>query len=357
LSATNLGIFDFDLAGRKLTCDSRARELWGVASGEPVTYDIFKSGVHPDDWPAVRAAIDQACEGANDGEYSIQYRVISLADAGERHVSASGRIYFEAGRAARSIGVVKDVTARKRLERAEQERRSELELICKQQVAVQTAVAIAHELNQPLVSISVYCGTALQLLARGHAAPEKLNHALQGAVDQSQRAGRTLHELVAFLHKGESALEAIDLNDLVREANSISMETATGKLRPVLELEPGLPPVFANRLQVQKVLLNLLLNSAEALAEWEAPQRPATIVVKTTALANMAQVTVQDSGPGLEAEKAHRIFDPFFTTKPHGMGLGLAISRALIEAHGGRLWTDGKKAPGATFHFTLPFAS
>jgi len=176
-------------------------------------------------------------------------------------------------------------------------------------------------------------------------------------VDQAQRAGRTLHELLAFLHKGEGSLEPIDLNDLVREANAGSADGAAGRFRPVLELDAGLPPVLANRLQVQKVLLNLLANSAEAMADIVAPSAPVAIKVKTTAMLNMAQVTVQDSGPGLDDQTAGRIFDPFFSTKPHGMGLGLAISRALIEAHGGQLWTDRKSGPGATFHFTLPFAS
>jgi PAS domain S-box-containing protein len=357
LSATNLGIFDFDIDVGRLECDARAREIWGVGATEQVSYAMFKAGVHPDDWPATKAAIDQAFHPAGTGAYNIQYRVLSRADGSERYVSASGRVIFKAGRAARSIGVVKDISVQKQMERAELDLRSELELISKQQVAAQTAAAIAHELNQPLVSISVYSGTALKMLARGNANAEKLRHALQGAVDQAQRAGRTLHELIAFLHKGEATLEPIDLNDLVQEANAISAESGTGKLRPVLELDPGLPPVLANRLQVQKVLLNLLLNSSEAMAECAAPTAAAAIKVKTAAVANMAQVTVQDSGPGLDAQKADRIFDPFFSTKPHGMGLGLAISRALIEAHGGQLWTDREGAPGATFHFTLPFAS
>jgi C4-dicarboxylate-specific signal transduction histidine kinase len=353
-----MGIFDFDIAAGKLACDARARELWGIGHNETATYAMFMAGVHPDDWPATRAAIDQSLDSTGSGEYNIHYRVLSRADESERYVSASGRVFFERGRAVRSIGVVKDISAQKRLERAEQERQSELELISRQQVAAQTAAAIAHELNQPLISVSVYSGTALQMLRRGKANPEKLEHALQGAVDQAQRAGRTLHELIAFLHKGEGNVEPIDLNELLREASAISAQNSPGKFRPTLELDPSLPKVLANRFQVQKVLLNLLLNSTEALAQVTGPAPLGGIKIKTAEAGNMAQVTVQDGGPGLDEETAMRIFDPFFTTKPHGMGLGLAISRALIEALGGKLWTDPTKStPGATFHFTLPFSS
>jgi signal transduction histidine kinase len=124
----------------------------------------------------------------------------------------------------------------------------------------------------------------------------------------------------------------------------------------VLQLQPNLPPVLANRLQIEKVLVNLLRNSVEAMRNAGVPKSAITITVRTNAAGTMAQVTVQDCGPGLNADLVHRIFDPFFTTKPTGIGLGLAISRSLIEAHGGQLWADLDAGPGATFHFTLPLA-
>ncbi|TRZ69727.1 MAG: GHKL domain-containing protein, partial [Rhodocyclaceae bacterium] len=204
--------------------------------------------------------------------------------------------------------------------------------------------------------ISAYSEAALRMLRGGTKSPEKLARALEGAMAQAQRAGRTLHELLDFLHKGEAAVEAIDLNKVVSEALAIAMESGYGGFRPMMEVERDLPMVRANRLQLQKVLVNLLHNSVEAMRQASTETDAITVSLRTMAGGNLAQVSVQDSGPGLDADTAKRIFEPFFTTKPQGIGLGLAISRALVEAHGGRLWVDPETGPGATFHFTLPFA-
>lgn len=355
-TAAGMGIFDRDIASGSLAWDERVRELWGVASDEPVGYATFLAGVHPDDRSATQAAVERALDPAGGGEYHAEYRVVNRADGGVRHVAANGRVLFEDGRPVRLIGTIQDVTERKRLEKEVQERRNQMELLVNQQVASQTAAAIAHELNQPLVSISAYSEAALRMLRSGSRQPEKLTRALEGAMEQAQRAGRTLHELLDFLHKGEAVPETVDLNGVVRESLAIAEESGYGGFRPVVELEPGLPPVQANRLQVQKVLINLLNNGVDAMRGAGVPTAAITITVRTAASGDMAQVTVRDSGPGLDAETSRRVFEPFFTTKPGGIGLGLAISRALIEANGGQLWVDPAARPGATFHFTLPIA-
>jgi len=223
-------------------------------------------------------------------------------------------------------------------------------------VAVQTASAIAHELNQPLAAISAYSEVALHALGSNTVTTETLSRALEGCVGQAQRAGQSLHELLNFLQKGELASEPADLSGIVHEALSIMQNDGFGGFQPALELERGLPPVLGNRIQVQKVLINLLRNGVEAMREAGVPTSSITVKVQTMAGRNMAQITVQDSGPGLDINAAKRIFEPFFTTKPGGIGLGLAISRSLIEANGGQLWVDPDDGPGATFHFTLPFA-
>jgi len=354
-TAAGMGIFDRDIASGMLAWDERVRELWGVAPQEPVDYATFLAGVHPDDRAATQAAVERSLDPAGDGEYRAEYRVVSRVDGSVRHVAANGRVLFEEGRPARLIGTIQDVTERKRLEKEVQERRSQMELLVNQQVAAQTAAAIAHELNQPLVSISAYSEAALRMLRSGNQKPDKLARALEGAMEQAQRAGRTLHELLDFLHTGEAEPETVDLNGVVRESLAIAEESGYGGFHPVVELEPGLPPVQANRLQVQKVLVNLLNNGVDAMRGAGVPTAAITIKVRTAASGDVAQVTVRDSGPGLDTETSHRVFEPFFTTKPGGIGLGLAISRALIEANGGQLWVDPAVRPGATFHFTLPF--
>lgn len=241
-------------------------------------------------------------------------------------------------------------------ERQLREQRNELDLLVRQQVAIQTAAALAHELNQPLVAISAYSEVALRMLQTGKPDPAKLTRALEGSVEQAQRAGRTVHELLDFLHKGETVFAAMDLNELVREAVAFAAMNGQGGFRPVLELDPDLPPVLGSRLQVQKVLINLLRNGVEAMEEAGVVAPALTVTVHANPDRTMAQVTVRDTGPGIGAEIAARLFEPFFTTKAQGIGLGLAISRSLIEAHGGQLWAASNEGPGATFHFTLPLA-
>ena len=356
-TAAGLGIFDRDIVSGRYDWDERAREFWGVGPDEPVTFTTFMAGVHPDDRAATQAAIDRALDPRSNGEYRAEYRVISCADGSVRDIAANGLVFFESGRAVRVVGTLKDVSTQKQMEKELKERRSEMELLIRQQVAAQTAAAIAHELNQPLISVSAYSEAGLRMLRGGIKSPEKLARALEGAVEQAHRAGRTLHDLLDFLHKGDVALGPVDLNAVVLDALAIAEESGYGGFRPVLELQHDLPPVLANRLQLQKVMVNLLHNGVDAMRGAGVPTEAITITVQTMAESNMAQVTVKDSGPGLDADTAHRIFEPFFTTKVEGTGLGLAISRALIEAHGGQLWADRESGSGATFHFTLPFAS
>lgn len=355
-NAASLGINDYNLVTGQVVWDDRIREIWGLGPGEPTSYANFLAGVHPDDRSAMEASIGRNLNSPDGGYYHLEYRVINRIDHRVHHVAAEGKIFFEGGRAVRSCGTVRDVSARKRLEEELQERRGEMEQLHGQQVAMHTASAIAHELNQPLISISNYCEAAARMVRGNQWNAEKLSHALYGAVEQSQRAGKTLHDLLDFLHQGDVSFEAVDLNALVREVIAMSEHGGYGDFQPVIELEPDLPPVLANRLQIQKVLLNLLQNGVVAMRDAGVPEASIVIRVRSMACRSMAQLTIQDSGPGLDTETADRIFEPFFTTKASGVGLGLAISRAIVEAHGGQLWAELESGPGATFHFTLPFA-
>lgn len=252
--------------------------------------------------------------------------------------------------------IVEDLTEQKAVEKRLQEQRYERESLLGQQVAFQTISAIAHELNQPLAAISAYSEVALRALVEvGASLGEPLSRALNGCVDQAKRAGGSLHELLNFLHMGELVSEPIDLNKIVHDAVLISKIDGLGVFQPTIELEQDLPPVLANRIHVQKVVVNLMRNGFEAMRIAGVPDARLSIKVQTMTGRGMAQVTVQDSGPGLNAETAKLVFEPFFTTKSEGIGLGLVISRALIEANGGQLWIDPDAGPGATFHFTLPF--
>jgi signal transduction histidine kinase len=248
------------------------------------------------------------------------------------------------------------INARRRQEAAMNALRAEMEELVKVQVASQTAAAIAHELNQPLSAISSYSEAALRLLQAGNPSPEKLQRALEGGAAQTQRAGQVVRELLQFFRGGDAVIEAFELGQAVGRALAVVQDDGHGGFEPIVALAGGLRPVRANRVQVEKTLVNLLRNGVDAMRA--AGVSPQTIAIAVRALPDedMAQVTVRDSGPGLDEDEARRVFKPFYTTKPKGIGMGLAISRSMIEANGGRLWCEAAPGGGGVFHFTLPLA-
>lgn len=355
--AAGLGVFDYDYKRKIIYWDKQMRKLWGGHSDKTVSYEEFIAVIHPQDRSARQAAIDYALDPASNGEYKAEYRVIHPTSGVERWISSIGKVHFEAGCATRLVGIAQDVTEKKNLEKKLKEQRDETEALFKQQVAARTASAVAHELNQPLAAISAYSEVALHALHDETIYSASLKRALEGCVEQAQRAGRSLHELLAFLQKNEVKTERLNLNDLINEALGTARNDGYGEFNPVVNLEKNLPDVQGNRMQIQKVLVNLFRNAMEAMHTADVSNLKITILVQSLAEKNMALVIVQDSGPGLDQVMAKRIFEPFFSTKPSGIGMGLAISRALIEANGGQLWVDPDARPGAKFYFTLPFSS
>jgi len=247
------------------------------------------------------------------------------------------------------------ISARQRQDAVLKALRGEMEELAKQHVASQTAAAIAHELNQPLNAITSYAEAALRLLRAGNQAPEKLHQALEGGAAQAQRAGQVVRELLQFFQGRDVQVEAVDLGQAIHRALAVAEVDGHAGFDWTVDLAPDLRLVKANRLQVEKVLVNLVCNGVDAMRA--AGISPQTIAISARPLVdgNMAQVTVQDCGPGLTEEAVGRLFKPFYTTKPRGIGMGLSISRALVEANGGRLWCEPAPSRGGRFHFTLPF--
>ncbi len=354
--AASLGVFDLDPKKLVFHCDEKMLELWGGKPDKPMSYDEFIAAINPEDQAARQIEFDRCLDPSGHGKYNMEYRITNPNDGIERWVSSVGKMHFRNGEAVRFVGVARDITEHKIVEKNLQEQRAETELFYKQQIASHTASAIAHDLNQPLAAISAYSEVALHALRNANNNPEVLKRALEGCVSQAQRAGTSLHELIAFLQEGELITERFDLNDTVQKAMNITKGDGYREFQPILELEQNMPAVLANQTQVQKVLVNLLRNAVEAMREDKVENSKITVTARTHKDTSMAHVTVHDCGPGISQELVKRIFEPFFTTKPTGIGMGLAISRALIEANGGQLWLSPNSKAGAEFHFTLPFA-
>ena len=252
-----------------------------------------------------------------------------------------------------------DVTERKQTEAEISDLRAEMESLTKSQIASQTAAAIAHEINQPLSACASYAEAALRLAQADGQDSEPLRHALEGSARQAQRAGAVVRELLQFFQAGEGAIGEVQLAQAIPRALALVEGNGHGGFHAVVDLAPDLRPVRANRVQIEKVLVNLLRNSVDAMRGAGVEARQVTITVRAIeddGNRAMARVTVQDCGPGLREEEIQHIFMPFCSGKPAGIGMGLAISRSLIEANGGRLWCE-PAAGGGIFHFTVPFFS
>jgi C4-dicarboxylate-specific signal transduction histidine kinase len=219
------------------------------------------------------------------------------------------------------------------------------------------ASSLAHELNQPLGAVTNYCKAGLRLL-RGDGERERIAEALEKASTQAQRAGDVIHHIRDFVRKDTRRRAYVDLNDIVREAVRLTEADIRKKRCSIrLKLYERLPRVIGDRIQLEQVILNLLRNGTEAMVDCNAQERE-LVVFSRVLDGRMVRVSVRDSGAGLDDETMKRIFDPFYTTKSDGMGMGLPISRSIIEAHAGHLWAEQRVPPGsgAIFHFTLPIS-
>lgn len=235
-----------------------------------------------------------------------------------------------------------------------------MEQECRQFVASQTASAIAHELNQPLTAISSYSEAALLMLKKEHSDSPRLVKVLESCVQQAQRAGDSIRQLMNFLHKGESISEPVQLNDLIQDALDF-VKSGRSLAADLIELNlaADLPMVKSNSLQMQKVLVNLINNGLDALQHGNEINGKLTVTSRRSASdPEKLQVTVCDNGVGVtDASQLKTMFQPFHTTKANGLGMGLAISRALIESHHGKMWAEQNAEQGISLHFTLPFTT
>ncbi|WP_437681848.1 hybrid sensor histidine kinase/response regulator [Sorangium sp. So ce131] len=216
------------------------------------------------------------------------------------------------------------------------------------------AASIAHELNQPLGAILSNAQAALRLLGQAPPDVAEVRAALEDIVADDRRAGKVIQRMRAMLRKGELSAAALDLNELVREVTRLVSSAALlagATLR--IELAPALPRVGGDGIQLQQVLLNLLVNALDAVSR--RPPEARLVVLRTRAGgAGHVELAVADSGEGVSPEDLERIFEPFYTTKAQGLGVGLAISRSIVEAHGGRLWAECSPDEGPTFRCVLP---
>ncbi len=266
----------------------------------------------------------------------------------------------ENGMLVRTWGIQRDVTervkleeARKLAERALQESQAALARVARIATMGELTASIAHEINQPLAAVATNASASLHWLAVQPPNLDEAREAMASAMREADRASRVIERIRTLLKKASPELRPLDVNEVIQEVLALAhAELITGGVAVRTELSPDVPTVLGDRVQLQQVMLNLIINAIDAM--FTIKDRPRTLIIKSATDAEGVLVEVQDSGRGLDPKQASRIFDSFFTTKPDGIGLGLSISRSIVEAHGGRLRAAPASPHGAVFQMILP---
>lgn len=354
VEGTRNPIFVTDIQGRFVLVNSKAAELVGRPADEIIGQDDV--AVFPPE--LARRIAEEDRQILATGEGGSYERVGIMVNGEDRSYLNTKSIYYDHdGKPLGLVGIAHDITDRRRAEERVRRHQAELAHAGRLSAAGEMASGLAHELNQPLAVILSGAELCLRLARSGAwNAPEGLG-VMEDIAAQAERAGQIVRRLRAFVAKRQPHRSTVDVTAIAREAARLAeVEAGAGGVTVQLELADPLPLVPADAIQIEQVILNLMRNGIQAMEDVPADQRRLT--VRTSAHGSDGSdgitVAVCDTGRGLPDQDVDRLFDPFCTTRPEGMGLGLSLSRSIIEAHGGRLWAIPNPDRGATFQFTLP---
>jgi PAS domain S-box-containing protein len=333
-----------------------SQEEWRIFGLDPektrLSYEMFLQMIHPED----RASLEETSRRAVSEKisYDIPFRIV-LPDGSIKHIHSVGKPFFEeSGAVTEYIGVSMDVTERKRDEAALQLAQAELGRVARLTTIGELAASIAHEINQPLSAITTNCLAALRWL--GHEVPNlhEAKQALERTNKEAQRASDVIDRIRSLLKHGKPKYIPLEMNDAIQEVVTMTQSALAARDVSVrIDLPTGLPRALGDRVQLQQVLLNLIMNGADAMSLLASGPRVLRLSSRVESC-NKILVSIEDSGTGFEAGLSDRIFDPLFTTKPNGMGMGLAICKSIVEGHGGRIWALPRSPNGTVFQFTVP---
>ena len=351
--AAGIGMFDWDIVHDQAICNERYFRLFGLESRDRMlSMEDWLGRIHPDDRERAQREVKQALE--ENVPYDTEYRVV-WPDTSLKWVSSKARVFYdERGRPHRMIGAMSDITERRDADAKLRETEARLAHVSRLSTMGEMMACIGHEVNQPLYAIRNFARATQNALN----SPKECNveelREWNAAIDSAaNRAAEILKRIRGFARRGESVHSLCGINEIIQEsAQLVAFEARRHEATTRLELPEPSPMVHVDRIQIQQVLVNLLRNAFEAMDEPANGVREATIQVESTG--ESIEVSVADTGPGLPSHSDVDIFQPFGTTKQQGLGMGLAISSTILEAHHGRLWANSAPERGAIFRFALP---
>jgi signal transduction histidine kinase len=345
------GSFSWRVSTDEIMWSEQLYRIFEFDPGMPVTLELIGTRVHPEDVPLLRDRLERARDAGTDFEHehrlqmpdgSIKY--LHMVAHGTR--DEDGRLEY--------IGAVQDVTARRLSEQALVKAQSELAHVARVSALSTLTASIAHEVNQPLSGIITNASTCLRMLAADPPDLDGARETARRAIRDGNRASEVIARVRTLFTKKELATESVDLNGATREVTALLLgELQRNRVLLQLELAQGLPAVTGDRIQLQQVILNLVRNASDAMTAVD--DRPRQLLIRTKDEdGDCVRVSVRDAGVGVDPQNMAKLLEAFYTTKSDGMGIGLSVSRSIIERHHGRLWAEPNDGPGITFAFSIP---
>jgi C4-dicarboxylate-specific signal transduction histidine kinase len=314
------------------------------------TVELAFQRVHPDDAALVKQTIERAAQDGMDFDH--EYRLV-MPDGSVKHVHVVAHALGHESGSIEFVGAVMDVTERKKAEEALRQAQADLAYVSRVTTMGELTASLAHEVNQPIAAAVTNANTCLRWLTRDHPDVEEARAAATRIVKDGTRAGEIISRIRLLFKKGTPQHDLVDLNEVIGEMIVLLRgETTRYSISVRTELAGDLPQVMGDRVQLQQVLMNLIMNSIDAMKDLDGTRE---LAIKSQRTENgQLLLSVSDTGVGLPPQRAGQIFEAFFTTKVQGTGMGLSISRSIVESHGGRLWAADNSPRGASFYLSLP---
>lgn len=344
------GTYAWRVDSEVLTFSDELYRIFELDNDVVVTVPRILERVHPEDHPVLAAKMHRARSGCENPEYEIRLR---MPDDRVKRVRVIGHLTRHEDGRLECLGAVQDVTQRRLAEEARDKVRSELAHVTRVMSLSVLTASIAHEVNQPLAGIMTNANTCLRMLAVDPPNIEGARATARRTIRDGNRAAGVITRLRALFGKTATVSETFDLNEATRSVLTLVFgDLLRSRVMLRVELDDEPLPVTGDRVQLQQVILNLVRNAVDAMTN--VGDRARDLLVRVDRGEDGARLVVKDAGVGFVAEGAERLFDAFYTTKRDGMGIGLSLSRSIIESHGGELWAEPNDGPGVTFSFFIP---